>query len=74
MKTQTRNKFNKWFSKPIAYVMMFISLVAMSGADSLMENGKLHWLLIGMFVPMMIMFVLHKHGLMEWLDKKPDID
>ena len=74
MKTQAKKNFNKWFSRPIAYLMMFISLVAMSGADSLMDNGKLHCLLIGMFVPMIIMFVLHKHGLMAWLDKKPCVD
>lgn len=71
MKAQTKKNFNKWFSKPIAFLLMFISLAAMCGADSLVENGKLHWLLIGMFLPMWIMYVLHKRGLMECLDKNP---
>lgn len=74
MKAQTKKNFNKWFSRPIAYLMMFISLTAMCGADSLMENGKLYILLLGMFTPMWVMYILHKCGLMEWLDKKPDID
>ena len=69
MKADAKRKFNKWYSKPIGFMLMFVSIMAMCAADGLADAGKLHWIFLGMFVPMMVMFVMHKHGLMEWVDK-----
>lgn len=68
MKANAKRKFNKWYSKPISFVLMFVSVTTMCAADGLADANKLHWLFLGMFVPMMVMFVMHKHGLMEWID------
>ena len=70
MKANAKRKFNKWYSKPISALLMFVSLIAMCAADGLADAGKLHWLFLGMFVPMLIMFVMHKYGLMEWSDEE----
>jgi hypothetical protein len=69
MKANVKRKFNKWYSKPIGIVLMFVSITAMCAADGLADAGRLHWLFLGMFVPMTVMFVMQKHGLMEWVDK-----
>ena len=70
MKANAKRKFNKWYSKPISFMLMFVSTMAMCAADCLADAGRLHWLFLGMFVPMMVMLVMHKYGLMEWVDKE----
>ena len=70
MKTDAKRKFNKRYSKPISFALMLVSIMAMCAADCLADAGKLHWLFLGMFVPVMVMLVLYKCGLMEWVDKE----
>lgn len=71
MKAQAKakNTFNKRLSKPIAFILIAVLAITVCGADVLVENGKLHWFLVGMFLPMLVLHILHKKGLMEWINK-----
>lgn len=65
----SKKNFNRWFSKPVTGLLILVMMVAMSAIDSLMDNGYLVWGLIGMFAPMGVMWLMHKRGLMEWIDR-----
>lgn len=66
---QAKNTFNKRLSKPIAFILIAVLAATVCGADGLAENGKLHWFLVGMFLPMLMLHILHKKGLMEWINE-----
>jgi hypothetical protein len=69
MNTNAKNTFNKWLSKPIAFILIAVLVITICSADGLVENGKLHWFLVGMFLPIIILHILHEKGLMEWINK-----
>ena len=61
-------KMSKGISKAILYVLILIFILGVSGADSLMENGKLWLLLLMVFGLFGIGHLMNKKGWLDWMN------
>jgi len=56
-------------SKVILYTNICIFLLGASAADSLADNGKMWLLMLMLFVPFGVGFIMDKKGWLEWMKK-----